>query len=83
MSKNKSHLNQNRLQKWAKLDYLLNQKCLEFAYASRKTLGSEINVQYTKKFAGKYNFGIKYGTYDAGDIKVDTNRFWMWIGTRF
>lgn len=46
-------------------------------------LGSEINVQYTKKFAGKYNFGIKYGTYDAGDIKVDTNRFWMWIGTRF
>ena len=46
-------------------------------------LGSEINVQYTKKFAGKYNFGIKYGTYDAGDIKADTNRFWMWIGTRF
>lgn len=46
-------------------------------------LGSEINVQYTKKFAGKYNFGIKYGTYDAGDIKVDANRFWMWVGTRF
>ncbi|WP_394223666.1 alginate export family protein [Alteromonas gracilis] len=46
-------------------------------------LGSEINAQYTKKFAGKYNFGIKYGTYDSGDTKVDTNRFWMWIGTRF
>lgn len=46
-------------------------------------LGSEINAQYTKKFAGKYNFGIKYGTYDSGDAKVDTNRFWMWIGTRF
>ena len=46
-------------------------------------LGTEINAQYTKKFAGKYRFGIKYANYDAQDIKVDTNRFWMWIGTRF
>lgn len=46
-------------------------------------LGSEINAQYTKKFAGKYNVGIKFGSYDAGDIKVDTNKFWMWVGTRF
>jgi hypothetical protein len=46
-------------------------------------LGSEVNLQYTKKFAGKYNVGIKYAAYDAGDIKVDTNRFWMWVGTRF
>ena len=46
-------------------------------------LGREINLQYTKKFDGKYRFGIKYGTYDADDFKVDTNRFWMWVGTRF
>ncbi len=46
-------------------------------------LGSEINAQYTKKFDGKYRVGIKYAAYDAGDIKVDTNRFWVWVGTRF
>ena len=46
-------------------------------------LGSEINAQYTTTFADKYRFGIKYAAYDAGDIKVDTNRFWMWVGTRF
>lgn len=46
-------------------------------------LGSEINVQYMKKFVGKYNFGIKYGIYDVGDIKVDINCFWMWIGICF
>ena len=48
-------------------------------------LGSEINIQYTTKFADKYSFGAKYANYSQGDLasKVDTDKLWVWIGTKF
>lgn len=49
-------------------------------------LGSEINAIYTKKFAKNYTAGIKYAAYSAGDSalgKVDTDKFWLWIGAKF
>lgn len=45
--------------------------------------GSEFNVAYSAKFAKQYNAGVKYGRYEAGDIKVDTERFWVWVGMKF
>ena len=46
-------------------------------------LGSEINVQYVTKVAEHFTLGLKYGTYSAGDIKVDTDKVWVWIGAKF
>ena len=46
-------------------------------------LGSEINVQYTAKVMEHFNFGIKYGHYTAEDIKVDADKLWVWVGTKF
>lgn len=48
--------------------------------------GSEIDVQLTKKFAGKYTVGLKYAAYDASDAsagKVDTNKLWAWFTMGF
>ena len=45
--------------------------------------GSEINIQYTTKIAEKFSFGAKYANYSAGDIKVDTDKLWVWIATKF
>jgi len=45
-------------------------------------LGSEIDIQYTTKISG-FPLGIKYGMYSAGDIKVDTNKLWVWTGYKF
>ena len=30
-----------------------------------------------------FNFGIKYGHYTAEDIKVDADKLWVWVGTKF
>ena len=49
-------------------------------------LGSEVNLQYTRKFAEHYRFGIKYANYSAGDAsagKVDTDRAWLWVSASF
>mgnify|MGYP006081174821 CR=1 FL=1 len=49
-------------------------------------LGSEINLQYTTKFAKYFNGGVKFAAYSAGDDgagKVDTDKVWLWIGARF
>lgn len=46
-------------------------------------LGSEINLQYTTKFMEKVGFGIKYAKYSAGDIKVDADKLWVWVSTKF
>ncbi|GEA12403.1 alginate export family protein [Alteromonas sp. KUL49] len=45
-------------------------------------LGSEINVQYTKK-VGKFTLAAKYGTFSSEDVKVDTDKLWIWASTRF
>lgn len=46
-------------------------------------LGSEINVQYTRKFAKYYSAGIKYASYSGGSNKVDTDKLWVWVGAGF
>lgn len=46
-------------------------------------LGSEIDVAYTRKFTKHFSGGIKYAAYNAGDIKVDTDKLWIWVGAKF
>ena len=46
-------------------------------------LGSEINFSYAKKFTKNYTAGIKYAAYSAGDIKVDADKLWLWVGAKF
>lgn len=46
-------------------------------------LGSELNVSYVKKFGKNYVAGVKYATYAAGDIKVDADKLWVWVGAKF
>jgi hypothetical protein len=46
-------------------------------------LGSEINVQYVTKVAEHFTLGVKYGSYSAGDIKVDADKLWVWVNTKF
>lgn len=46
-------------------------------------LGSEINLLYTTKIAEKINLGVKYANYSAGDIKVDADKVWVWLSTKF
>ncbi|WP_201772753.1 alginate export family protein [Endozoicomonas numazuensis] len=51
-----------------------------------KDLGKEIDLLYSRKFGKHYNAGIKYARYSAGDKasgKVDTNKFWLWVGLTF
>ena len=46
-------------------------------------LGSELNLSYVKKYAKHYSVGIKYAAYSAGDIKVDADKLWVWVGAKF
>ena len=46
-------------------------------------LGSELNLSYVKKFGKHYSAGIKYAAYSAGDIKVDADKLWVWLGAKF
>ncbi|MCV6623409.1 MAG: alginate export family protein [Cellvibrionaceae bacterium] len=49
-------------------------------------LGSELGVQVVMPFAKKYSVGLKYATYEAGDVaagKVDTDKLWLWLGAKF
>lgn len=46
-------------------------------------LGSELNLSYVKKYGKYYTAGIKYAAYSAGDIKVDADKIWLWIGAKF
>jgi hypothetical protein len=45
--------------------------------------GSEFDILYKRSFAKKYNAGIKYAAYSADTFKVDTDRLWIWLGTKF
>ncbi|WP_293752167.1 alginate export family protein [uncultured Paraglaciecola sp.] len=53
------------------------------ASATVDDLGSELNLSYVKKYAKHYTAGIKYAAYSAGDIKVDADKIWVWIGAKF
>ncbi len=46
-------------------------------------MGDELDLVYTRKFGKHYSFGIKYATYSADDIKVDADKFWVWVGASF
>lgn len=54
--------------------------------AGMDDLGSEINLVYSRKFGKRYSGGVKFAAYDAGDAefsKVDTDKFWVWMGAKF
>lgn len=49
-------------------------------------LGSEVDLLFAAKFNKIYNAGVKYAAYSAGDAaagKVDTDKLWLWVGTKF
>lgn len=46
-------------------------------------LGDELDLSYAMKFGKHYNAGIKYAMYSAGDINVDTDKLWLWVGASF
>ncbi|MCW8866256.1 MAG: alginate export family protein [Colwellia sp.] len=46
-------------------------------------LGSEIDAVYTKAINKTFKAGIKYAAYNAGDIKVDTDKVWVWVSAKF
>lgn len=46
-------------------------------------LGSEINLQYTITLAKKYALGIKYADYSGESGRVDANKTWIWLATKF
>lgn len=45
--------------------------------------GSEYDLQAVKKFAGGYRIGVKYGSYKADNLAVDTDKLWIWAGLSF
>lgn len=53
------------------------------ASATVDDLGSELDISYGKKYGKHYSAGIKYAAYSAGDIKVDTDKVWLWVGAKF
>lgn len=46
-------------------------------------LGSEINLQYTKSFAKHYTAAIKYAGYSGASGRVDADKVWLWVSTKF
>lgn len=47
------------------------------AESSGNDYGSELNLSLARKFSDNYSLLLKYAAYSAGDIKVDTNKFWV------
>lgn len=45
--------------------------------------GHEWNLQFTRKISDNYLVGVKYARYEAGDIKVDTDKWWLWLDAKF
>jgi hypothetical protein len=46
-------------------------------------LGSEINLQYVKPFAKYYTAAIKYASYSGANGRVDSDKIWLWVSTKF
>lgn len=53
------------------------------ASAAVDDLGSEINALYARQLGQGFSGGVKYAAFNAADIKVDTNKLWLWLGYRF
>lgn len=45
--------------------------------------GSELELQYTYDFSKNYTVGLKYSTYSADDLGVDTDKAWVWLDAKF
>jgi hypothetical protein len=46
-------------------------------------LGSEINLQYLRPFAEHYTAAIKYASYSGESGRVDADKIWLWVSTKF
>ena len=46
-------------------------------------LGSEVNLQYTKKLNDTYSMGVKYAAYSGESSRVDTDKAWAWFTVAF
>ncbi|MFT5082856.1 MAG: hypothetical protein ACI9Y1_000891 [Lentisphaeria bacterium] len=46
-------------------------------------LGSEIDASFGRGFGKIYNAGIKLASYNSGDVGVDTDKIWLWVGAKF
>lgn len=46
-------------------------------------LGSEINLQYATLFAKHYTAAIKYASYSGESGRVDADKIWLWVSTKF
>jgi hypothetical protein len=46
-------------------------------------LGDEINLQYVTKVAKHYTVGLKYAAYSGDSGKVDADKLWLWVNTKF
>jgi hypothetical protein len=53
------------------------------ASATVDDLGDEIDASYDMAFNQHFSGGIKYADYSAGDINVDTRKYWLWVSARF
>ena len=53
------------------------------ASATVDDLGDEINLQYVTKLAKNYTLGLKYATYSGNSGKVDADKLWLWVNTKF
>ena len=46
-------------------------------------LGSELDLQYSRKYAKNYYAGIKYAAYSGDSGRVDADKLWLWVGAKF
>lgn len=53
------------------------------ASATVDDLGDEINLQYVTKVAKHYTVAIKYASYSGDSGKVDADKLWLWVNTKF
>ncbi|MEW6991797.1 alginate export family protein [Colwelliaceae bacterium 6441] len=53
------------------------------ASATVDDLGSEIDAVYAKAINKTFKVGVKYASYNAGDIKVDADKVWVWLEAKF
>ncbi|MFT6899395.1 MAG: hypothetical protein ACJA13_003831 [Paraglaciecola sp.] len=46
-------------------------------------LGSELDLQYMRKYGKHYSAGIKYAAYSGASGRVDADKLWLWVGAKF
>ncbi|MFQ3198142.1 MAG: hypothetical protein ACI8R9_000620 [Paraglaciecola sp.] len=46
-------------------------------------LGSELDLQYMRKYGKHYSTGVKYAAYSGAGGRVDADKLWLWVGAKF